>query len=290
MAGNNLYWEKDFSLDDIILRIRGVNSALVSNDTDHQQTSRLVLGSHQSSLTRSKGVIHMILCHHPPDWLIDGEDVRKDFKSRARIHLYGHKHSFDVELINNECIVLSAGAMQPSRAESGWEPRYNIIELNTIPMADKPTLNVRLYKRVWKKATKTFIPDFEAAGEEYVEYPMVLTDLEISTNIAHKKKGAPETVVGELKLAPMVEPIINLNMPDPKRRLAYLFLGLPYHTKVIIAAKLKLIDDSDRNLPESQKTQLYFKRATEQGILSTLWDEVSAVSDVGSKNPFIQKS
>ena len=157
-------------------------------------------------------------------------------------------------------------------------------------MANKPTLNVRLFKRVWKKASKNFVADFEATGEEYIEYPMVLSDVEFSTNIAHQKDDQSNTIVGQLKVISMVEPIINMNMPDPKRRLAYLFLGLPYHTKVIIAAKLKLIDDSDRNLPESQKTQLYFKRATEQEILATLWDEVAAVSDVDIKNPFTQKS
>ncbi len=49
-AGNLLFWEKDFSLDNSVLRIRGVNSAIVSDETDDQNSSKLVLGSHQSNL------------------------------------------------------------------------------------------------------------------------------------------------------------------------------------------------------------------------------------------------
>ncbi|HEX8017800.1 MAG TPA: metallophosphoesterase, partial [Flavobacterium sp.] len=145
---NLLYWEKDFNVDNCVLRIRGVNSALISNETDEEHTSKLILGSHQSNIVRDNGVVYLVLCHHPPQWLYDMDDTVRDFNARAKILLYGHKHSFSADTFNNS-LVLSAGAMQPSRNESDWEPRYNIIDLQIDNLNDPVQLAVKLYERKW---------------------------------------------------------------------------------------------------------------------------------------------
>src|SRR5205085_7063284 len=67
---------------------------------------------------------------------------------------------------------------------------------------------------------------------------------------------------------------ISPKNPSPIRTLAYMFLSLPYHSKVTIAVNLNLIDDSDKDLSDVQKSQIYFKRAQEKSLLSQLWDEV----------------
>lgn len=284
-ADNILFWEKDFNLDNSVLRIRGVNSAIVSNEDDDEHSSKLILGSLQSTLVRTKGVINIILCHHPPQWLYDGNDVHGDLKARAKIHLFGHKHVFDTEVIDNNCLVLSAGAMQPSRSESGWEPRYNIIELSIPIVLKDPTLKINLFTRVWKRSKKRFDADYSAGGNIYEEVNLALSEDEIGEITLPQL----DVVMNDLNIVPMAESVIDVNAPDPRRKLAYMFLGLPYHIRLKIAVDMGLIEDSDRDLGEVQKAQTYFRRAVERSLLSVLWDKVANVSGITISNPFTNK-
>jgi calcineurin-like phosphoesterase family protein len=278
---NILYWTKDVLLDNSILRIRGVNSALVSDANDNVDNSKLFLGSHQSIIARDQGVVNIVLCHHPPDWLSDGEEVKVDFNNRTRIQLFGHKHTFGKEVVNDCCLVLAAGAMQPSRAEQDWEPRYNILELTIPAVSQDQLLNVKLYKRIWKKASRKFVPDCAESDTEFDELNLQLEKHEIRESITDSLN-----VIADLKIETMTEPVINVNAPDPKRRLAFMFLGLPYHLKLKIALELGLIYDKDQDLNEIEKTQAYFKRATEKGLLNQLWDKVALAINLSTPNPF----
>lgn len=280
---NMLFWEKEFRLDCALLRVRGVNSAIISDESDHANSAKLILGSTQSNIMREKGVINMVVCHHPPDWLYDGDDVKTDFKARTRLQLFGHKHKFDAELVDGKTLVLSAGAMQPSRSEDDWEPRYNIIDISIPTIFQNKTLVVNLYKRTWKKATKKFGADFNENGEIYEEYKLSLDEIEITPYT-----GSKSITSKELKIEEMGEQIIDLDKPDPTRRLAYLFLGLPYQIKIRIAVALNLIDDGDANLNEIQKAGFYLKRAVEKKLLKELWAEIAKVNEEirNSINPF----
>lgn len=283
-ADNRLFWEKDFILDQSILRIRGVNSALISDEDDDENNGKLILGSHQSLINRANGVINMVLCHHPPQWLYDGNEVHSDLKARARLHLFGHKHVFDSETIDGKCLVLSAGAMQPSRGESEWEPRYNIIELSVPTVLQTPILKINLFKRVWSTSKRKFIADFDDDGKIFVEHNLTLTEEEV----VHHVPPVVNVNINELNVVPMATPIIDLSSPDPRRKLAFLYLGLPYHIRLGIAAELGLIEDSDKNISEVQKAQMYFKRANERNLLHELWDRVAKFSNVNTSNPFAE--
>jgi len=109
---NRLFWEKDFKLDKKILRVRGLNSAIVSNKDDDEHESKLILSSYQTQLKRENGVIYMTLCHHPPQWLYDCDNVDDELISRSKIQLFGHKHIFRFTKLD-ETIRLSAGAVHP---------------------------------------------------------------------------------------------------------------------------------------------------------------------------------
>jgi predicted MPP superfamily phosphohydrolase len=278
---NILFWEKDFKLDNSILRIRGVNSALVSDEKDDENTSKLFLGSSQCDLKRSEGTIYIFLCHHPPQWLYDGDEVQKDLKPRARLQLFGHKHSFSTELVANSSLVLAAGAMQPSRTETGWEPRYNIIELAVPSIMQVPTLNIKIYKRVWNKNDKKFKAEYVEDGSIFEEYNLKLNEHEILDNVSIEKE-----VPKELTITPMAQPVINLSTPDPKRRLAFMFLDLPYHARIAIAVQLGLVEDSDREIDEIKKAHAFFKRAAERDLLAELWDRVCKFTGKNLPNPF----
>ncbi len=242
----------------------------------------MILGTCQSLVQREEGIINMILCHHPPEWLYDGNDVKTDLLARASILLFGHKHQFESTKVGNS-LILAAGAMQPSRAETNWEPRYNVIQLNTaINQADR-ILKTKIWKRVWKKSKRKFVPDYDEKSE-FEEHDFIIEKIE-------HHKTETETIAAEKfeddgDKTEKIE-LINVNMPSPVRKLAYLFLSLPYHKKLKVAMDLDLIEDSDKDLNEIQKSQAYFKRAHEKNLLAKLWQLTSVASgQEGIENPF----
>ena len=67
-----LYWEDDLPLSDgSKLRIRGCNSAIASRGSppDDENANRLVVGRQQTLPPNEDGVMYLLMCHHPLDWL-----------------------------------------------------------------------------------------------------------------------------------------------------------------------------------------------------------------------------
>ncbi|HEX8515185.1 MAG TPA: metallophosphoesterase [Bacteroidia bacterium] len=270
-----LYWEKDFQLNGAKLRIRGINSAFVSNKGDHEHTSKLMTGTHQTKLKREDGVIYCVLCHHPPEWLYDGEETEKDFLTRAKLHLYGHKHKIKV-LQQGKSLKLAAGAMHPERQEQDWEPRYNILDLEIVFNNSKPFLQVKLWKRVWSADKTKFVPDFEEDGSEFCSFQLALEDGELEKAAHGEIKSIPKNDDEvQMKEVELIDP----SAPSPRRKLLYMFASLPYHKKLRVAVNLELIRDEDSDKNEVQKTQAYFSRAEEYGLLHELWNQVMIEND-----------
>jgi predicted phosphodiesterase len=278
--GNFLYWEHDFVLDNAILSIRGVNSAIVSNKDDHEDNSKLVLGTHQALMVRRRNKINVILCHHPPSWLGDGQKAREDFASRARLHLFGHKHVFEAEVIDG-CLILAAGAMQPERHLPGWVPRYNIIDLSIPTVLKEPTLHVKLYKRKWNAVSNIFVADHPEGGL-FEEFALPLSEIEI-------EGGYNDQMSSNLSsnFTIMPEPVIDLTKgPDPLRKLGYLIWGLPDHIRIAIGGELDLVEDSDYALTDIQLATQIIKRAAINNSLYDLWEKVGNHLPAKLPNPF----
>jgi len=277
---NNLFWERDFKHGNHLFKIRGVNSAIVSNKDDEIRNSLMVLGTFQSLIPSKRGVINLALCHHPPEWMYDCEDVKKDFRSRARIQLFGHVHSFDVVQLNNS-LILSAGAMQPPEGEPGWEPRYNVLELDLIGDDNSRKLNVKLFRRKWNTATRHFEPEYDDHGKSWSEY-----NLELSADERHLYDFGAAEIEKNINNPAMAESVTDLSKPDPLKVLARLFWTMPYVTKTSVAVKLGLVEEVDKDLTEIQRVQAYFRRAVEKGLQSKLWDLVMKETGQQIQNPF----
>jgi predicted phosphodiesterase len=278
--GNFLYWEHDFLLDGSILTIRGVNSAIVSNKDDHEHNSKLVLGTHQALMTRKRNKINIILCHHPPSWLADGQKANEEFASRARLHLFGHKHVFEAEAIDG-CLILAAGAMQPERHLPGWVPRYNIIDLSIPSVLKEPALYVKLYKRKWNSVGNKFVSD-HPEDRLFEEYTLPLSEMEIEGGYSDQKNHHRAS-----NILTMSEPVIDLTKsPDPMRKLAYLFWGLPDHIRIEIGAELELLQGGDDSLTDIQLATQILKRAATKNLLYDLWEKVGNHLPQKLPNPF----
>src|SRR5581483_3776825 len=86
-------WESDELVlnDGSTLRLRGLNSALVSDKRDKALGKPCqVVGEKQVQLSDDDdAVCYLTLCHHPPAWLHDQTSVEDHLNNRARIQLYG---------------------------------------------------------------------------------------------------------------------------------------------------------------------------------------------------------
>ncbi|MBK7536883.1 MAG: metallophosphoesterase, partial [Myxococcales bacterium] len=146
------YWERALELScGTAVRLRGLTSALVSNDDDRR--TDIVLGAAQATVERGPGVLHMTLCHHPPDWLRDHDAVEDHLNSKVHIQLFGHKHSQRLDEINGK-VRLVAGAMHPERNEPAWLPTYNFLEISR---RDSDRIGLRVYKRQWNQPDTNFV-------------------------------------------------------------------------------------------------------------------------------------
>jgi predicted phosphodiesterase len=288
LSATKPYWERDLSLPcGTIIRLRGLCSALVSNQHDAKQN--IVLGQAQVNVHRVDGVEYLTLCHHPPDWLQDQDTVVSHLESKVRMQLFGHKHAQRVQEIN-KTLRVTAGAMHPERDEGNWEPMYNVIEISRL---DDQRLGVRLFQRRWHKVDHHFLAEQDSnTNQPHLSY--------VWQDCPRPAGKQPATIVGTTTVKAVVSGMLTVvaakstakdtnTMPTPnhERRLTYRFLTLPFRHQFAIANKLNLLTNQDRALSDEPLFRELFKRAVVKGLLAKLWEETEKHHDDPEPcNPF----
>jgi predicted phosphodiesterase len=253
------WWEFDLPLNDgSILRLRGLNSAIISGEHDKEHTCKLCLGPAQCEYMRDDDVTFLTICHHPPDWLVDGAQVRTALKAYSKIILTGHKHFHEEEEINGT-LWLTSGAVHPSRAEQQWEPTYYYLKISVEDLGEQRSLRVDLFRRVWGDSQKAFVRP-AGQNEDFKTYRLPLA-----------RRDAPP------KEIPVAQPSAGgVDVSLNRKKLLYAFVALPYHTRLSIMEQLKLIDDENRSLPDNERFASCFDRAAKQNRLNEVWDMVES--------------
>ena len=180
----------------------------------------------------------MTMSHHPPDWLLDGENVATRLRPSARIQLWGHKHVFGRELAHGN-LVLAAGVVEPHRAEDPWDPRYNYLELSVDDAGDNLIASVD--PRVWHHGDRKFVAEDGANAVHH----LALREADGGTD------GGP----GEI--APEDSTSEDTTMTTGRRRrLLYRFSALPYQQRLDIGRALALVDDNTGAITDGDLFQL----------------------------------
>lgn len=280
-AGGNgqLHWESDLPLNDgSVLRLRGANSALISTSADDDEANRLVVGSLQSLPPVLPGVTHLLLCHHPPDWVWERDQFEDNLRSRVPLALFGHKHVQRVVRVDNSLRVF-AGAVQPSRGETGWLPRYNFLALSVDGTGGGRSLRVDILPRLWHDLDKEFRAERDRDGRDTITHSIPLPAWAAPAGLpAAKPAGPAATATAEGRVM------------NPERRLTYRFFDLPYSRRMEVVQKLGLIADEDEGVREDDRYKRYFERARSRNLLGVLWQEVEGRHSDGrsGENPFAQ--
>jgi len=286
--------------NDITLRFRGLNSVLACNANDDANPKRLSMGEHQVHVDDAdQRIIHVTLCHHPPDWLIDRDVVHAYLSGRVHLQLFGHKHSQKVDTVNSR-VRITAGAVHPSRKEKNWLPRYNFIQIWSTREDERNSVHFRIYPRVWK-GTK-FVPDFADSGEEFEEFKYVIGK-GLATYSGLDTVRAPNSNVDVpiISVGAEIESALEASITiiegqeamvdtrDYAPVLVRRFLNLGNYDRRQIINELELASDEERQLGDQQLLKLVFARAKERELLVRLWERVEATHDDGlyDTNPFV---
>jgi Calcineurin-like phosphoesterase len=96
---DKLFWHQDLPLDDhTTLRSYGLTSTLLPGAGGLNDTKlSLYLSPLQTVLDPVDGVVNLVMCHHPPDWLMDQDAVEDAVCGRAMLQFFGHKHRLRID-------------------------------------------------------------------------------------------------------------------------------------------------------------------------------------------------
>jgi len=255
------YWEDTLTLNDgSRLVIRGINSSYCSSRGDNETNAKLIVGPMQLTFKPENEITSLVLCHHPPDWVLDGNNLSDALNAQTHVQLFGHKHFHRHQRTKNS-VILSSGAVHPVRDQQEWEPRYYLLSLFVKGVDADRQLEVSLYPRVWDKSQYQFLADRGCDANEAITETLKLepwTSLPAAAGESPPREEAPVMVAN-------------------RKRLLHQFMLLPYAKQVAIVHGLNLFtsEEMDR-LTDTELFVQAFQRAKEKNSLETLWNAIEA--------------
>ena len=269
-APEKLFWRAEVPLTDgVMLRIYGLTSTILSgagapkNRNDNPRD--LYLGPYQTVLDPTDNVVNLVMCHHPPDWLSDGDRASDDINGRASIHLFGHKHRQRI-VRDPRYVTFFAGAVNPDRQEKDWQPGYNIIRVSLGQnAAGQPHLDVEGHLLEWQTSPEMFKPIMDDDCDVHRAvvrirniHPAPPVAVTRETPLVAARPDDTEAAMGEERARNIVLRFWNLDMSDRRE----------------ISRKLKLIEPEEANLPPAERFGRALLRAGQRNLLDTLASEI----------------
>jgi hypothetical protein len=294
-----LYWEKDLQLNDgSILRVRGLNSVLISDphDSDEERRLKLILSSHQTTFLRHDGVAYATMCHHPLEWLRDVDNVEDWLDSHARIQMFGHRHRQRVKQVADN-IRIASGAIQPDRGEPGWEPRFNIVQVEVVFDNNNRKLKTSVDPRIWNDTEKRFVRDSLGIYTRALPLP----EWKPVSSSEERTAALPVFAEPSSVVAAIAADLEDFEIADEPEKGRFLnagatlttrYISLPSRLQKEVATKLELVNESDEGVSTLELYRRYFRRAKERKQLERLWNEVEAIyvargEEPSKENPFV---
>jgi hypothetical protein len=262
------WWTDDLILNDgSLLRLRGLNSVLISGPDDNDTDKKLILGAIQTDYGKEDGVEYLTLCHHPTDWLIDKDRVEESLINYSRIQLFGHKHVQRATKMD-ETLWLVACAVHPERSKPDWLPRYNYLSIEVQGTGANRYMSVDVYARVWNQTERQFTREQGGYNEDCRNYRLKLPEWRAPMITERKDNAGGVDAAAQYEVNPQQG--MNLN----RKKLLFRFIGLPHHTKVAIMKRFDLWQEEDQKLPDAEIFATCFERARKKGVLDAVWDAV----------------
>tara|TARA_R110001599_G_scaffold6042_3_gene30113 strand:- start:8043 stop:9314 length:1272 start_codon:yes stop_codon:yes gene_type:complete len=261
--------KKDLLLNDrSALRVWGLNSVFVSSSKDKK--GDLFLDSASLQITNEDGVVNLVVAHHPLFWLRDSQTFDDHFNGVAPLQMFGHAHTNRVSN-NAEYSRWIASAANPDMQELGYEPGYNLIELEVAGGPTNRQLKIKSHERVWQTAPNGFRPKTHKGGVPFSTNTIDLEEWYPPENLGSVIHSAcpidDVSLVEEMQLGIGGEMITT-------REIGLMFYKLPFSKKMAIAGRLELLEEDDMHLPDHERFRLVVIRAAAGNKLEELADAV----------------
>jgi len=259
--------------DGSILKLMGLNSAFVSSQADKR--GDLFVDPACFQIIREHGVENVTVCHHPFTWLRNGDALKDHLDAVTRIQLFGHDHTNRV-FLSRDSVCVAASAAHPDRTEHGWEPGYNLIEVEVINTDSKRKFRVITHVRVWQPQTEIFQPKMDKE-KTFFQHEITLDNWQAPS----EKEGITANLT-ESSSSNTISPITKQHQArsdpmDTLRNTSVRFFKLTLSQKSAIAGKLGLIEDDDMNQPDFERFRRVFLRARDRNLISDLDREISSM-------------
>lgn len=262
-----LSWKQDLNLTDKVkLRVHGLTSTILSGrDGKDESKQSLFLGPDQLAFDPVPDVVHMTMCHHPVDWLVESDPVEDALNRRVMLQMFGHKHRQRV-LQDTDFVRWGAGAVNPSRYEGSYEPGYNIVRLEIEGNGSGRHLLIETRQFIYQSNPERFKTIETSVGE----------------SVFRHKIAFPEDVV------PDFGPLVAVTVPAPAQTDAEAAMGAEVDRAIIarfwelassdrryIATELALLEPGEMALAEPERYGKALIRAKERGLLDRLVSMIS---------------
>jgi len=270
---DKLFWHQDLPLDgETTLRIHGLTSTLLSGAGGQNDPKlSLYLSPLQTVLDPVDGVINLVMCHHPPDWLMDQDAVDDAVNGRAMLQFFGHKHRTRIHR-DPHFVRFSAGAVNPERNAPAWEPGYNIVKVSVTSETGHRYLDVEAHLLVWQTNPDLFHPKLAAHNEAIYRHRMRLPHLPTAKLRPTASVAISPVAVPQLEPSTVAEK--ETTMSDT-RNLVLRFWDLASSQRREIALELGLLEkDEITQLPEPERYGRALSRAGERGLLERVAEEI----------------
>ncbi|OLY65139.1 metallophosphoesterase [Leptospira santarosai] len=266
--------KRDLILNDgSTLRLHGLNSSFVSSAADKKED--LFVDPNAFQIVKELGVENLVICHHPYNWIRDGEKLREHLDDVAILQLFGHEHNNRIRFYRDN-VILHASAGHPELLEQSWEPGYNILSLNVANIGDKRILDVKVHVRVWQQNPGKFRAK-EDKNDVYFHHTIQLANWE--SKIKSEMVIFPEKTEGNLRQVPDIQGEVIFNSSDSSmnslRTITLRFFELTLSKRLAIAGKFNLFEDEDVDQPDYEKFRRILLRAKERGLLEELDLEIT---------------
>lgn len=276
---DRLAWKQDLVLGPgMTLRIHGFTSTLLSGAvTDGGQDDKqlsLYLSPWQTALLEpDPNTVNLVMAHHPPDWLMDQDEVEDAVHGRAAIHLWGHKHRQRITR-DEHYIRLAAGAVNPDAGEPGWHPAYNLIELAVHGFGPDRALHVAAHLLEWQTNPERYRSRQDAEGREVFRHVIRCPCDDRPPRPAAAVPSAGLDLVEVLAVAAQVPDVEAAMGEKSTRNLVIRWWGLPMAARRDIALRLGLISEDEVSLPEPERYGRALLRAKERDQLEQIAKEI----------------
>jgi calcineurin-like phosphoesterase family protein len=259
------------------LRIVGMCSVQVSDLDDRPGT--MILGDKQYIFPEDKGLITLVLVHHPLAWFLDKVDAQAHIWNRSSILLTGHEHLPGLNKITalsgEERIEISAGATTDTKSDAPFEFAYNLLELDL--QDSTGLLSITVWPRVWSIKKPSFGSDISKTGGP--DSRSLTIDCRLEPPPAASSARTAEKVLSQGTAMQRDE------TADFGRLKHFFWHYLTWDQRITVLVRAAVLPRSVENrLPQTIELEALL-RAKDTGKLASVWEDVMSFVPADKKKP-----